>query len=187
VVSDLILDSARSRVRIQTFAEGLFARLAHDLELSCTGLTGRATHDGADGGGGTGSAQLEGPLGEIRVTGVIRKDGSVDERALTPGERREIAAKMQSDVFHARPDATVRVEAAFEDGRARVRIHPPNGKGVEVFVEPEITREGAELRARGTFEVSLRSIGSSAIKAPMGAFRMKDHVRVSFDVVFRPG
>ena len=185
MVSVLILDSARSRVRIQTFAEGLFARLAHDLELSCTGLTGSATQEGAD-GGDTGSARLEGPLRDINVTGVIGKDGSVDERALTPGERREIAAKMQSDVFHARPDATVRVEAAFEGGRARVRIQPPNGTCVEVFVEPEITREGAELRARGTFEISLTSIGSNVIKAPLGAFRVKDHVRVSFDVVFQP-
>ncbi len=184
-MSDLVLDSARSRIRIHTFVEGLFARFAHDLELACGGLSGTARVTGED-GTRTGTTQIEAPLREIAVTGVLGKDGQVDPRALTPTERREIVAKMQSDVFHARPSAMMRVEATLEGALARVRVHVPNGKGVEVVMEPELTSEGRALRARGTFEISLSSIGSYVIKAPMGAFRVKDHVRVSFDVVFQP-
>ena len=52
-VTDLVLDPAQSRVRIHTFAEGLLARLAHDLELVCGDLSGHATRsaDGAPGRG----------------------------------------------------------------------------------------------------------------------------------------
>ena len=53
-----------------------------------------------------------------------------------------------------------------------------------MVVEPELTSDGTDLRARGAFEISLASIGARVIKAPMGAFRVKDHVRVTFDVVF---
>jgi len=185
MVSELRLDSARSRIRIHTFAEGLFARLAHDLELACGGLTGTATQTGED-GARSGIARLDAPLGDIAVTGVLGKDDRVDERALSPSDRREIIAKMQEDVFHAGPEAAVRVEAVLDGARVRVRIHPPNGKGVEVVVEPELTSDGTELRAQGAFEISLASIGARVIKAPMGAFRVKDHVRVTFDVVFQP-
>ncbi len=181
-MSDLLLDAARSRVRIHTFAEGLFARLAHDLELACEGLVGTASRT-AD---GTGTARVQVTVRDVAVAGVIGKDGRLDERVLSASDRREIAAKMQQDVFHAGPDAVVRIEATLEGARARVRFYPPNGKGVEVTVEPELTSDGAELRAQGAFEISLASIGSSVIKAPMGAFRVKDHVRVTFDMLFAP-
>ncbi|CAN5923539.1 hypothetical protein BH11MYX4_BH11MYX4_15920 [soil metagenome] len=184
-MSDLLLDSARSHVRIHTFAEGLLARLAHDLELVCGGLSGAATRSGDD-GATTGTARLEAPLRDLAVNGVLGKDGRLDERALSPGERHEILAKMQKEVFHSGPDGVVRVEASLDGGRAHVRLFPPGGKGVEVVVEPELTADGEALRAVGTFEVSLSSIGSDVIKAPMGAFRVKDRVRVSFDVVFAP-
>ena len=181
-MSDLLLDAARSRVRIHTFAEGLFARLAHDLELSCSGLAGTASRRGD----GSGTARIEVAVRDVLVTGVIGKDGRLDERALSPGDRREIATKMQHDVFRAGPEAVVRIEATLEGPQARVRLYPPNGKGVEVILEPELTTDGTDLRAQGAFELSLTSIGSTVIKAPMGAFRVKDHVRVTFDVVFVP-
>jgi hypothetical protein len=182
-VTELLLDAAASRVRIQTFAEGLLARLAHDLELGCSGLTGTAIRVGED-GTSTGSARIEAPLRDLSVLGVLGKDGRVDERALTPSERREIVAKMYNDVFHARPDASVRIEATLEGGRARVRLVPPHGPAVETSIEPQLRTDGRFLRVSGTFDLALSSIGSDAIKGPMGAFRVKDRVRVVFDVAF---
>jgi len=182
-VTDLALDPSRSVVRLHTFAEGLLARLAHDLELLCEGLSGKIT--GRDGGSGT--ASVEAPLRGFRVAGVLGKDGKVDPRGLSPTDQRDCLAKMIHDVFHARPDGVVRIEARAEGGSARVRIVPPNGKAVEAVVRPELSDEGGALRARGTFDVSLSAIGSDAVKGPMGAFRVKDLVKVSFDVLFTPG
>ncbi len=187
-MSDLVLDPARSRVRIQTFAEGLLARLAHDLELVCGDLTGHASRSGerAD----AGSATIEAPLRGFAVAGVLGRDGRVDDRGLGPSERRDCLAKMASDVFHTRPEAVgeamVLVQIQLERGSARVRVVPPNGKAVEAVLKPDVRTDGDAVRASGSFEVSLMGIGSDVVKGPMGAFRVKDRVKVLFDVVFAP-
>jgi hypothetical protein len=181
-VTDLVLDAARSRVRIQTFAEGLLARLAHDLELVCNDLSGTATQSGD----ANGTASIAVPLRGFAVAGVLGKDGRVDDRGLNPSEQRDCIAKMHNDVFHARPDAVVRVEAHLDGGSARIRVVPPNGKAVETVVRPEVQRDGDAVRASGSFEVSLMAIGSDVVKGPMGAFRVKDKVKVIFSVAFVP-
>jgi hypothetical protein len=179
-VTDLALDASRSRVRLQTFAEGLFARLAHDIELSCGELSGSASREGD---AMQGTLDIDVPLRAITVMGVLRKDGSIDEGALSAGDRRDILAKMRSDVFHDRGDGVVRVEARLDGGVARVRIVPPHGKPVEIVTRPDVRAEGEALRASGKLEVSLAAIGSDVVKGPMGAFRVKDGVLVHFDVV----
>lgn len=184
-VTDLVLDPARSRVRLQTFAEGLLARLAHDLELACGDLSGTASR--ADGGSTTtGTASIEAPIRAIAIAGVLGKDGRVDERGLSTSEKSDAATKMRHDVFHAGHDGVVRVEVELEGTSARVRVAPPRGKAVEVIVRPEVRAEGDALRATGTFDLSLSALGSDVVKGPMNAFRVKDKVKVLFDVLFAP-
>jgi hypothetical protein len=182
-VSDHVLDASRSRVRIQTFAEGLLARLAHDLELVCGELSGTAT-TASDGGKTTGTASVAAPLRGIVMAGVLGRDGRVDPRGLSPSDQRDVIAKMQHDVFHGGPDAVVRVEAHHDGGSARIRVIPPNGKAVETVVRPDVELKGDDVHAKGTFEISLAAIGSDAVKGPMGAFRVKDRVKIIFDVWF---
>lgn len=183
-MTDLVLDPGKSRVRIRTYAEGLFARLAHDVELTCTKLSGRATR--AEGGPPSGTASLEVPLGGIDVAGYLH-GGRLDEgRKLLQIERDEILSKMRKDAFHADASAIVRVEATLDGGSARVRIVPPNGKSVEHTLRPNVTEESGAVRLEGTFDLSLSAIGSSTVKGPMNAFRVKDRVELSFDLVFAP-
>jgi hypothetical protein len=184
-VSDLVLDPTQSRVRIQTFAEGLFARLAHDLELDCRELSGRATR-AADGRPSAGSATIEAPLRGFAVGGVLGRDGRVDERGLNPSERRDCLSKMCSDVFHSGADGLVLVQLQLDGPSARVRVVPPNGKAVEVVIEPDVRADGDAVLASGSFELSLMAIGADVVKGPMGAFRVKDRVKVLFDVRFAP-
>jgi hypothetical protein len=183
-VTELVLDAARSRIRLHTFAEGLLARLAHDLELVCGDLVGTAVRRRAE--GDDGKAWIEVPLRGISVSGVLGKDGRVDDRGLSPTERRDCIAKMHHDVFHAEPDAIVRVEIDREGDSANVRIAPPNGKTFEAKVRPDVRADGDAdgLRATGKLEVSLKAIGAGLVKGPLGAFRVKDSVVVLFDVVF---
>ena len=169
---------------MRTFAEGLLARLAHDLELACDELSGTATREGEGG-----SASIEAPLRGFEVAGVVAKDGRLDERGLSPTERRDCIAKMQHDVFHAGPEGVVRVEAHLDgDGKeARIRVVPPNGKAFEAVVRADVRADGEDgkaVRATGSFELSLAAIGSDVVKGPMNAFRVKDRVKVTFDVVF---
>ena len=189
-MTDLVLDPSRSRVRIQTFAEGLLARLAHDLELVCGELSGIASgpSDASDPGdpGTSGTARLEAPLRGMVVAGVLGKDGRVDPRGLSASDQRDAIAKMQHDVFHSGPEGVVRIETHYDGDTARVRLVPPRGKVVEAVVEPEVTITADAVHAKGSFEVSLTAIGSAPVKGPMGAFRVKDRVKVIFDVVFTP-
>jgi hypothetical protein len=177
-VPDLLLDPAKSRIRIRTFAEGLFAKLAHDLELTCTRLEGKASPNER-------TATVEVAIGGIDVAGVLKGD-AVDERGLSAADRADCLEKMRKDVFQSGPSATVRVEAAMAGDSARVRIVPPNGRAIERNMRPTVTDEEGRVRVKGALDVSLAAIGSATVKGPMNAFRVKDRVEILFDVTFYP-
>lgn len=147
----------------------------------CTKLSGTASR-GAE--ASTGTASIEAPLGGILVSGVLGKDGRVDEHGLSSSEKDDAVTKMRHDVFHARQGGVVRVEVQVDGSSARLRVAPPNGQSVEVVVHPELRADGEALRATGSFELSLAALGSDVIKGPMSAFRVRDKVKVLFDVVF---
>ena len=94
---------------------------------------------------------------------------------------------MRREVFHARgKDDAVTIEASLEDGRARVRVIPPNGSTVERMIplRPVSEADGA-VRVSGSLDISLGAIGSDAVKGPMNAFRVKDRVEVIFALIFQ--
>jgi hypothetical protein len=175
-VSALVLDNAKSTVKIHTFAEGLFARLAHDIELVCTKISGTADAEKA-------SATLEVAIEGIEVVGVL-EDGRVDERKLSAKDKSDIVEKMKKEVFHA--SGVVRVEATLDGTSARVRVVPPKGRTVERNVSIEKRDEDGGVRVKGKVPLSLSAIGSDPVKGPMNAFRVKDEVHVLFDVVLMP-
>jgi hypothetical protein len=181
-VTKLVLDPAKTRVRIHTFAEGLFARLAHDLELECRDVSGTAERGADD----KGSATLEIPVGRIEVVGTL-KDGRVDTRALSSSDHEDILLKMRKDVFHAtdRDDAVVRVQATLQGKSAHVRVQPPNGRDVERSVTVRVETNDEAVLVSGTLPLSLVALGSDTVKGPMNAFRVKDGVEVFFEVAFR--
>jgi hypothetical protein len=179
-VTKLVLDPDKSRVRLHTFAEGLFARLAHDLELECRGISGTAERADT----GSGSATLEAPIGGIEVNGTLEK-GRVDPRGLSASDRHDVLGKMKKDVFHV-DEGVVRVEAKLGSGRASIRVVPPRGPAVERSVSVRVEPEGGATRVSGMLPLSLSSIGSDTVKGPMNAFRVKDTIEVHFDVVFVP-
>lgn len=183
-MADLLLDPAKSRVRIRTFAEGFFAKLAHDLELTCAKLEGRASRN--DDSLTMGTATVDVPVGGIEVAGILKGD-SVDERGLSPSDRDDCLSKMRKDVFQSGASATVRVHIVLDGGSARVKIVPPNGRSVERTMRPTVSDEGeGRVRVKGALDVSLASIGSATVKGPMNAFRVKDRVEILFDVMFYP-
>jgi hypothetical protein len=162
----------------------MFARLAHDLELTCKGLSGKARR--LDARSLSGSASLEMPIGAIEVAGTLQGD-RVDERGLSAGDKKDCLEKMRKDVFQAGPAAVVRVEVTLEAGSARLRVTPPNGRAVERTVRPNVSDEdGGRVRVKGQIDLSLAALGSAPVKGPMNAFRVKDRVDVLFDVVFAP-
>lgn len=173
------LDPAKTKIRVRTFAEGLFSRLAHDLELDCAGVRGELER-----ASGAATATLEVPLDRITVAGTL-KSGRVDPAGLSPSDRADVLSKMRKDVFHA-TDGVVRVEARLDasTSRARLRVIPPKGPSVETTVSITVT-DGAI--ASGQVELSLSALGSDVVRGPMNAFRIKDVVEVRFEVAFGGG
>jgi hypothetical protein len=182
-VKKLLLDPARSAVRIQTFAEGMLARLAHDLELGCEDLSGHA-EPAASGW----VARVRAPIDRIIVRGFL-KNGRL-EPEVKASDKDDILRKMRKEVFH-QTSATDAVEVAVEiadvspggERPLKVRLVPPRGRAVERTVSARILEAD---RASGSLRLSLSELGSDPVKGPMNAFRVKDEVVVRFDLVFAP-
>lgn len=180
-MTTLALDAGRSRLRIHTYAEGLFARLAHDLAIEHAALEGSATRSPT----GVATADLDISLAGLTVLGVLHGE-RVDEHGVSSSDRRDILEKMRREVFHAGENAKVRVHAELNGGAARVVLTPPGGRPVTLTVHPSIRDEDGAVHVQGTADLSLAALGSDPVKGPMGAFKVKDRVEVRFDVVFVP-
>jgi hypothetical protein len=175
------LDASRSRVTIHTFAEGLFSALAHDLEIDARDLDGEraVAVDGAPA-----SAEVHVPVSSLRVVGAVKR-GKVDAGALSASDRQSIERQIQGEVF--RGGAEVIARGTLEGGRrAKITITAPTGRA-EVACDVDVVRgaDGAPpASARGAFDLSLRSLGVAPVKGPLGAFKLSDRVRITFDLTF---
>lgn len=179
-VMKLAIDPDRSQIRIRTFAEGMFARLAHDLELGCRNVTGSGERLDEH----HGSVTIDVPIAGIEVHGTV-KHGRLDPHGLSSSDREGILEKMKKDVFHsARDDEAIHVDAALEDERAHAKLVLPHGKTIALQARVSLSGTGGAVRASGSVGLSLAAIGSSAVKGPMNAFRVKDGIEILFDLVF---
>ncbi len=138
-------------VRLRTFAEGLLASVAHDLELV-------AVPRELSGAPGTTTAVFG--AGDVRVIGAVKR-GEIDPSVLSDKDKREIEHRVQHD--HLRGDVQVEVsgdEVTVTTTRGRQKVRG--------------TRREGELRC----SLSLKALGLGTIKGPLGVFKLKDTVEV---------
>ncbi|MCL2725357.1 MAG: hypothetical protein FWD69_13070 [Polyangiaceae bacterium] len=181
---ELTLDPSRSQIRLRTFAEGLFSKIAHDLELVCSKLSGTASRDDTS-AAMTGTATIEIPIRGIEVAGTLH-GSRVDAAGLSTRERHDCLEKMRREVFHVGDEGVVRAEIVLRDTAAHVRIVPPKGKSAEMSARVTVREQEGVIVGQGMLEVSLSAIGSDVVKGPMNAFRVKDRVEVHFEIAFTP-
>ncbi len=176
------LDAARSRLAIYTEAEGLFSALAHDLELVAEDVRGEASEGG--------SAEVRVAVASIRVRGVTKR-GKLDVGVLSASDRESIERQIRDEILpgaqlvargslapSATAKQTTRATIELETQARSTRIT------CDVSVTDETTDDGRGKRVRGRAEVSLAALGAPPVKGPMGAFRVKDRVRIELDLVF---
>jgi hypothetical protein len=164
------LDAPRSRLTIFTETEGLFSALAHDLEIVAGDLRGEANEA---------TAEVRVQVASINVTAVMKR-GRRDEGILSRADRETIDRQIREEVL---PATELIARGTMVDGRASVEIVAPGGNA-RVACDVVVTQERDWTRMRGRTEVSLRSIGAPPVKGPLGSFRVKDRVRVEFDLFF---
>jgi len=172
----LLVDAAASKITIRTGAEGLLARLAHDLELTGREVSGNVTVDGD-----AWTADLSVPVAALRVEGALR-GAELDRGALSASDRAQIEQKMREDVFFggARLVTAAAHGTSRTGGEATIAIGPRSQRApVTLSVE---TTEGGLTRATGRVTVSLAQLGVKPIKGPLGAFRVKDAVEIHFAI-----
>lgn len=172
----LLVDGSAATVTLRTRAEGLLARLAHDLELTGTGLVGEATLDGD-----AWTADLSVPVASIAVVGVVHGE-ELDRAKLSASDRAQIEQKMREDVFFGGA-AIVTVAAhgaSLAGGEATVTI-ASRSQRVPITLSAAPLVDGA-ARVTGRFTLSLDRLGVRPIKGPLGAFRVKDAVEVLFTI-----
>lgn len=177
-MADLALDLAASSFNVRTRAEGMFSRLAHDLEIAAEGFRGEVAVDGD-----RWKATVRFPVASLRVVGVLRGD-QVDRGVLSKKDREEIERRIQREVVGAEE---VVVEASGESlaaGQATVRVGAREQR-VALTVSTEPRRDG-EIAAEGKGKVSLRALGIAEVKGPLGAFRVSDTIELAFWVILVP-
>jgi hypothetical protein len=172
----LLVDSPASLITLRTRAEGLLARMAHDLELAAPVLRGRATREGD-----TWTADLRLTVAALRVVGVLH-GAALDRAALSASDRAQIEEKMRQDIFFGgvhEVSATAR-GTSLTSGEATISLGP-RSQQVPLTLKLEPSSEG-KLKASGQLTLSLEKLGVKPIKGPLGAFRVKDAVEVLFSI-----
>lgn len=177
--AQLVLDPAATSIALHTFAEGLFSRLAHDLEIAAEGVTGTATTSGE----GLGRASIDVPVAALRVVGAVKK-GKVDPGVLSTNDRADIEGKIRSEVLAGSP--SVHIEAELKGGRAQFTVVAARNGRATISCAVTTRRDGSAVEASGRCDVSLASLGIAPVKGPLGAFRLSDRVEIFFRATFRP-
>lgn len=177
------LDPAGSELRVWTYKEGLLSRVAHDLRLRATRLEGSARIDGD-----RVACEVAVPVAGLRVEGQVARGAVVP---LGEKDHREIEGNLRSPRVldaAAHPDVRFRGEGRREGGRLglsgeltiRGAARP---LAVDVTLEPA---GGDALRARGEVRLRQTDWGIEPYRALLGALKVQDGVRITFDLRIVP-
>jgi hypothetical protein len=124
------------------------------------------------------------PVAGLRVVGAVKR-GKVDESALSGADRQSIERQIKAEVFRGGAEIVARGTLAGRR-RATVEIGAPTGRA-EFACDVDVVRAeggGPSSSARGAFDLSLRALGILPVKGPLGAFKLSDRVRVTFELAF---
>ncbi|WP_272421760.1 hypothetical protein [Polyangium jinanense] len=178
IVSALIVDRSSSKLLVHTRASGMLARLAHDLEITASVFSGRATLEGEGF-----SAELVVPVAALQVVGTLHGE-RVDTSALSSSDRSDIERKIRDEVFPGTKEVRVHAKGTSRD-RAEVTVEVWRGRS-SLPVSLRVTEEAGRTRVSGRTALSMMRLGLREVKGPLGAFRIRDEVEVLFDVTLRP-
>lgn len=156
------IDPDRSRVVVSVRAEGMLARLAHDIRLEARDVEGERTAD---------EIRARFPVGSLRVLESSRhgKDAYAPPK---PDDARDIEHRVRT-VALAGGD-TVEVVGT----REQVEVIAPRG-AQRVRPDHLVVQDA---RVRGSCALSLSALGTGKIDVPLGAVRVADEVIVDFDI-----
>ncbi len=160
------------RVLVFTYKDGLLARLAHDLQLSCRSFSVART-------GETITARFA--LGTLKVDGAVER-GCVAPGVLSDGDRRKIEQTMADDVLELRRFA----EARFA-GTLAIRGADPVVDGTLTLHGRTVPLGPVTARQRDGLWVAEVSLvpsrwGIAPYRALAGALKLQDRLTVRIEL-----
>jgi len=178
------LDAARSRFVVRAFAGGVLWFKGHDHLVAARDFTGEARlTPGAVSPASLTLAVRAASLAETRDV------FSEQQKRIIDGELRDVV--LEPDKY---PEITFRsTDVAVETaagGVFKVRLVGDltlRGVTRRVTVPAEVTLDGDALRARGEFNLKRSDFKVPATSAFHGTVRVRDRLKVSFDIVARRG
>ena len=160
-------------IQVFTFKEGLLSSVAHDLRLTLERFELEVDTEA-----GTVDARFW--PSSLRVDGAM-KGGTLDPSGVSERDKREIHDHLTDDILHTDRQP----EARF---RGKLTVDAPLGRvdgtltlrGRDAPLNVTLERVGG--RYRGEAELLPTRWGIAPFKALMGAIRLQDRVRVTFDL-----
>ena len=176
-------------VRVRTYAEGMLAKLAHDLELEWPVASIDVMKDGA-------VIRVQLHADAVRVVGACKGElveplSSSDQSEIRKKLLASIGAVLRSERSGPSQNADISADITLTDSallstlasrtstNAKLRIEIPTGH-TTAELEVSLRRENDATHVTGTFPLSLRALGVPEVKGPFGAFRLKDRIDVTF-------
>lgn len=175
------LDASRSKFMIRAFAGGLLWFKGHDHFVQARDFAGEARL--TPGSVSPASLNLSVRAASLAET---REVFNAQQKKIIDGELRDIV--LEPDKY---PDITFKSTDVTVDARGglfRVKLGGDltlRGVTRRVVIPAEVTLEGDSLRARGEFNVKRSDFKVPATSAFHGTVRIRDRLKVSFDIVAR--
>lgn len=175
------LDAARSKFMIRAFAGGLLWFKGHDHFVRAQDFAGEARL--TPGSVNPASLNLSVRAASLAET---REVFTAQQKKIIDGELRDIV--LEPDKY---PEITFKSTDVAVETRGGV-FHVKLGgdltlRGVtrRVSIPAEVTLEGPDLHARGEFDIKRSDFKVPATSAFHGTVRIRDRLKVSFDIVAR--
>jgi polyisoprenoid-binding protein YceI len=175
------LDAARSKFMIRAFAGGLLWFKGHDHFVQARDFEGEARLT-------PGSVSPASLTLDVRAASLVetREVFTPPQKKIIDGELRDIV--LEPDKYPAITFKSTDVSVDMRGGLFRVELGGDltlHGVTRHVRIPAEVTLEGQDLHARGQFEIKRSDFKVPATSAFHGTVRVRDRLKISFDIVAR--
>jgi polyisoprenoid-binding protein YceI len=175
-------DPGHSKFTVQAFAGGLLSLFAHSPSFAVRDFAGVVDFEGD-------------AVAGLRLELTVRSDALELVDNVKPADRAEIEGRMRGEVLETAKYPEIRYEAAavaserVEPGRYRVRLAGPlalHGFTCEHRADAELLLFDDGVRLRGASPLRLSEYRIKPVTALAGAIKLKDELKVSFDLAALP-
>jgi polyisoprenoid-binding protein YceI len=176
------LDPGHSRFTVQAFASGLLSLFAHSPTFAVRDFAGVLSFDGD-------------AIAGMRLEMIVKADALALVDNVKAADRAEIEGRMRNDVLATAAFSEIKIDAAVvanervSPGHYRVRLGVTlslHGATRAQHTDAELLIFDDGMRLRGESALRLSDFGIRPVTALGGAIKLKDGLKVSFDLAALP-